>query len=462
MADQGAGPSTAPPPEVVAQRLKEAEELYERGIQCIRANELESAAEALYKVCAIRNEHYGVLALECASAHHMYGAALLYKAQDSSDVLGGQRLGTDDEGDEEAGGKENEVADDAKGKRPAEENQGGSEGGEGEGEGGAPEGHLADDLQVAWENLEIAKVIWSKHGHKFAQQLGEVHALLADISMENDGFEAAQADLETSAVLLAKDALEGDRRMAEVLFKQSMCLQFLGRPEDALAAAIGAQKFLVDRMASIQARAAAAEQAPGEAAQGAGEAGVDAAAPPPVPVPSTVALRAEAEELRGMVGDLEARVEELREVVAESEATRNMLQSAFAAMSGAAGQSAAGSKEDVAGQDRPAGAGVVGGVQQPGAPVQDLGVVGRGTKRINLAPVHVDAASGGAAAAAQAGSTQPAKKKRSMEDLVGAGGPAAETIVGFGSEQGPEPASEVPAFLKAGNVAAIYTTPGDS
>jgi hypothetical protein len=35
----------------------------------------------------------------------------------------------------------------------------------------------------------------------------EVHALLADISMENDGFEAAQADLETSASFLAKDAL---------------------------------------------------------------------------------------------------------------------------------------------------------------------------------------------------------------------------------------------------------------
>lgn len=48
----------------------------------------------------------------------------------------------------------------------------GSDGDEGEGEGGAPEGQLADDLQVAWENLEIAKVIWSKHGDQFAQQLG--------------------------------------------------------------------------------------------------------------------------------------------------------------------------------------------------------------------------------------------------------------------------------------------------
>ena len=46
--------------------------------------------------------------------------------------------------------------------------------------------------------------------------------------------------------------------------------------------------------------------------------------------------------------------------------------------------------------------------------------------------------------------------------LAVAGGPAADTVIGFGTEQAAEPASEVPAFLKAGNVAAVYKPPGGS
>ena len=46
--------------------------------------------------------------------------------------------------------------------------------------------------------------------------------------------------------------------------------------------------------------------------------------------------------------------------------------------------------------------------------------------------------------------------------LAIAGGPAADTVVGFGSEQAAEPASEVPAFLEANNVAAVYKPPGAS
>lgn len=76
--------------------------------------------------------------------------------------------------------------------------------------------------------------------------------------------------------------------------------------------------------------------------------------------------------------------------------------------------------------------------------VKDLGVVGRGTKRINLAPVSATET-----AAKPAANGEPAPKKRALEDMMG-GSAAGETTVGFGGDKKEEAAvPAVPAFLQA-------------
>lgn len=54
------------------------------------------------EVLRVRITHNGELAPECASAYYRYGAALLYQAQEASDVLGAP-LGGEGDG-EDAGG----------------------------------------------------------------------------------------------------------------------------------------------------------------------------------------------------------------------------------------------------------------------------------------------------------------------------------------------------------------------
>lgn len=55
----------------------------------LQDNNLERAVELFSEVLKVRTQHYGELAPECASAYYRYGSALLYQAQDNSDILGG-------------------------------------------------------------------------------------------------------------------------------------------------------------------------------------------------------------------------------------------------------------------------------------------------------------------------------------------------------------------------------------
>ena len=60
-----------------------------------------------------------------------------------------------------------------------------------------------NDLQLAWENLESAKVIWSKDAQPNAAALADVHGLLGDVAMESDDFATALAELDAALGHLA-------------------------------------------------------------------------------------------------------------------------------------------------------------------------------------------------------------------------------------------------------------------
>jgi urease accessory protein UreE len=49
-----------------------------------------------------------------------------------------------------------------------------------------------DDLELAWENLDLARLILSKMEDKESQlKLGDVHIVLGDVSLESENFELA-------------------------------------------------------------------------------------------------------------------------------------------------------------------------------------------------------------------------------------------------------------------------------
>ncbi|GAB4813158.1 hypothetical protein N2152v2_000204 [Parachlorella kessleri] len=492
--DGQAGPSGAPGQPQDPAALAEADAKFEEGVKCIKENDLERAVALFAEVLKVRTANYGELAAECASSYYRYGSALLYQAQESTDVLGAQLGGgaSDAEGGE-SDGKENEetrpasglqsgnaaepsAGTDDKGKAPAQELD--EEGGDGEEDGGEDgDGAAESDLQLAWENLEAAKAIWAQQPEQHALQLADVHLLLGDIGCENETFEDALADFDQSLHFLHKATQleDSSRRVAEVQYKRCMALQFLDRHPEALEAVKAAVAGLGARSARLQERLVA--EADDEAAK---------------------LMAQEIEDIAAIQSELSDKVEELQDVLEQHMTTKNALQSAMATLTkleqqkpgagtagtagghlapSAAAAAAAGPVEQ-AGFDKPSlvaggGEGIPGPAAGSGtaaagpaageaaAPVRDLGVVGRGTKRLNLAPVQVNA---NAAAAQEA---PVAKKKRSLEDLMGGDvGKEGETTIGFGAAPATAAqtvpaaaaaaAAGLPAFLQPTAVKAVY------
>eukprot|EP00887_Chlorella_sp_A99_P007057 scaffold2.g7057.t1 len=438
MASEEAGPSGAGTRAVPQVLLDEADNRFQQGVQ------------------AIKDTH-----MEAAVGHF----AAVLESQDSADVFAGAVGGGSEEPE---GDKENDdtkpapsaaaaaaaAADKGKGKAPAveasDEEEGQQEQEEG-GSGGAAE-QAESDLQLAWENLETAKVIWQREADKHTQELANVHLLLSDVAMESDDFDTALTGVR-AVVDVRETQHETDRRIAEAEYKRCMALQFSNRPQEALDAVQAAVACLKKKQAALQAQ----EEAAGE--------GVEDAK-----------LAAELEDVAAVLVDLQDKVAELEGVLGQ-------LGTAMGAGSSGSrppserlpaqqGQQHQGAAEQ-AGFDK-RGSAAPAAPAAPSGAVQNLGVVGRGTKRIKLQPLPaggptaVATVGGQSTAAAGAAAGEPAKKKRSLEDLMG--GQGSETTVGFGAPavgaapKAAAPTSEpataappaLPAFLQSAKVQEVY------
>ncbi|KAK9804881.1 hypothetical protein WJX72_010033 [[Myrmecia] bisecta] len=330
--------------EVTEAQLAEADRKFEAGVQSLKDNNLDEAVQHFGEVLQTRVAKYGDMDLRCADAYHRYGSALFYKAQDEADVFGAsvqqavrekdaaagteEQEGDDEEAEEEGVPDSEKENVDEKGKGPARV--------EVESADDAPEEADAEgsDMQLAWEMLEVAKLIYTAQGEEYRKQLADVHMLLADIATEQEGFDTALADYEVALTLMAASLPTDDRRLGEAHYKKALALQFLDEPERALQSAKAAIK------------------------SGAAQ---------------------EIADLEDVLEDLLEKVEELNDVIKQKRALSKDIKAAFSQVVGL------------------------------NAPVQNLGVVGRGSKRINLAALPPDTgAAAPAAAPAAPGQAAPA------------------------------------------------------
>ncbi|XP_043280072.1 protein HGV2 [Venturia canescens] len=75
------------------------------------------------------------------------------------------------------------------------------------------------DLQVAWEVLELAKIVFTKRGEAGLKHLAETHRLLGEVAMESDNPQGAIADLEGALVLLEKIEPVEPRALADIHYQ---------------------------------------------------------------------------------------------------------------------------------------------------------------------------------------------------------------------------------------------------
>merc|ERR1712115_501892 len=188
------------------------------GKRNLLVSDIPLAVSSLGEACELFTKVYGETAPECAETYFYYGKALLEMARLESGVLGnaldgGEEDDSQEETEHEEGEEKDGVADGEKekngeaGGETAMETESKSEDGEtvegGEKEGEDKNEQEAEDeedpsnLQLAWEMLELAKVVYTKtietnKDTEVERRLCETYMVLGEVSLENENYPQAE------------------------------------------------------------------------------------------------------------------------------------------------------------------------------------------------------------------------------------------------------------------------------
>jgi len=263
-------------------RHQEAMMLMMQGKRHMLVKDLNSAVNAYQEACRIMDEIHGPLAPPCGDAYMQYGQALLELARSENQVLamggGGGESGDeeddDDEEEEEGEGERDEeeqedeevgeedleasakeeidgpstvpkAKDKGKGlavkkKFPcadtcAQQKSGNEEDDDNEGEENNPEEEDVSTLQLAWEVLEMAKVVFLKSGDSKEKQIkaADCFLTLGEVSLESEAYDAAVDDFNKCLEIQTKHLAEDDRYIAETHYQLGLTHSFAKNYSDA-------------------------------------------------------------------------------------------------------------------------------------------------------------------------------------------------------------------------------------
>ncbi|CAK9879667.1 unnamed protein product [Sphagnum jensenii] len=435
--------------------LYDAQRLYDLGCGALRVEAYDEAADCLSKALEIRVQHYGELALECATTYYKYGCALFDRVQSESDPLGDKAEPKEfEEGPSSPGASKGKGFLHHSSKEDPADNEEGDEDGEGDGDQVEEE---EGDLEDAWKMLEFARVIHEKHGCCTIETV-DIITKLADINCFKEDYKTCFEDY-SNALHILEGLVEPDSRiLAELHFKIGLAHQLDLKPKEALGYCNNAVAICEARVQRLKEELAGAKnqqtqaelQGVPEASEKAGSLSVlkdesttegpegnsELSAPADEVLPAkedqediVVALEAEIKDIEESLLDLREKADELKEMAtapslvealqaANPEAVASLKQ-IVAAVSQASGSSNGGANAPSSSDafDAPS----LGGASSS-AVVTHLGVVGRGVKRAAPIAVSSDEVS-------RTTATQP--KKRSLDDMmIGSG--FGETQIGFG------------------------------
>ncbi|RKP07983.1 hypothetical protein THASP1DRAFT_30202 [Thamnocephalis sphaerospora] len=330
-----------------------------QGNRAFALAQYEDAVQEYGQASQLLGEHFGQDAPECADVLLLYGKALLHNAVQQNGVLGSQAgkaaasaeeqeeemaqsampalakilqfLGEPDMDGDDAQ-EDEEIVDTGEGSADAtgskepedqdddnddddddddddEDGGDGEEGEEGEEEDGEAQDEPGDDFGMAWEILDLARVIYSRQSTEQAKEkLGEVYMLLGDVSLESENFEQAVQDYGEALQIKTKLYANDDRRLAEAYYKHALSFEYTNKKDQAVEQLGAVADVLRRRLKLLRQEEEEKEAA---ASTDKGKQPADADAEPPTP--SDKSNQAETADLQGLLTDIEAKIEDLRQ-----------------------------------------------------------------------------------------------------------------------------------------------------
>ncbi|RUS84249.1 hypothetical protein EGW08_008001 [Elysia chlorotica] len=240
MSTEGCSSSTSVADSTEKQEImKKASELLAQGKRNMVCGEVPKAISLFDEAVQMLAKEYGDLSKNCVDAYFNYGSALLELGRMETNVLGVALEGVDKETGEKSDKVEKESSEE-KGKQEnekekqeesnlkektgkentedqqKEEKQDSKE----EKMEGVKESPDVPNFQLAWEYLDLAKVIYLKSEDKEDQlKAAECHIKLGEVSMETEQHSTAAEDLESALKIQQKYLAPEDRVIAETHYQ---------------------------------------------------------------------------------------------------------------------------------------------------------------------------------------------------------------------------------------------------
>ncbi|XP_074525146.1 histone-binding protein N1/N2-like isoform X3 [Halichoeres trimaculatus] len=241
--------------------MEEAKKLIGTGNRHLVMGDVVSAVSVFQDACSMLAGKYGDTADECGEAFFLCGKSLLELARMENSVLGNALEGVPEESEEEEQPKDsnfesaNNLDDDDDDDDDDDEE-------DGEANGQEKEEDDVGNLQLAWEMLEVAKVIYKRKDSKDDQLMAaQTYLKLGEVSAESGNYPQALDDFQECLTLQLKHLPPHSRLLAETHYHVATTLCYMDQYSQAIQHYNSSIKVIETRLAMLQEVIAAADEA---------------------------------------------------------------------------------------------------------------------------------------------------------------------------------------------------------
>uniref|UniRef100_UPI0037E8F8D0 nuclear autoantigenic sperm protein isoform X1 n=1 Tax=Semicossyphus pulcher TaxID=241346 RepID=UPI0037E8F8D0 len=268
--------------------MEEAKKLIGTGNRHLVMGDVVSAVSVFQDACSMLAAKYGDTADECGEAFFLCGKSLLELARMENSVLGNALEGVPEESEEEEQPDSSNI-ESANNLDDDDDDDDDEEDGEANGQ--DKEEDEVGNLQLAWEMLEVAKVIYKRKESKDDQLMAaQTYLKLGEVSAESGNYPQALEDFQECLTLQLKHLPTHSRLLAETHYHVATTLCYMDQYSQAIQHYNSSIKVIETRLAMLQEVIAAAEGADGAAEE-----------------------KNEMEELKQLLPDIREKVEDAKE-----------------------------------------------------------------------------------------------------------------------------------------------------
>lgn len=225
---------------------KNSDELIKQGITAYYMQNYPAAVQALSLASELLVAEHGAKHDSLGDVYFYYGKALLELSREESQPLGDAvTKNIEEDSDSDEADTEEDNPEEVKVESSSEEK--------------LPESDTTEeteeeptDLQLAWEVLELAKIIYENRGESGKKKLAETLVVLGEVSLESENFPTAVSDIKSGLEIMNQLTEKNQRILAQTHYKLGIALSTNAQMDEAVEQFTSSLHMLKSRIQELK------------------------------------------------------------------------------------------------------------------------------------------------------------------------------------------------------------------